>query len=285
MPELRYHRYTYLGILLLLAAVPAFGQVTLAPTFVYVDEPARYGTVQLTNASDQVQEVFIDFEFGYPTADASGQRYLEYDDADTEADHSLSPWIRSFPERFRIPPKHRRTIRLMIDAPEDLSGDMYWTRMVVTSREEVPPGSEKGPAQIHFEFKQVIPVVFERGSASTDVAITDLFVDAQPRHVTLVAAVDRTGEAPFFGSIDLSLMNEEGTEVARRSTTTEAYYAASTYFTIDREALPAGRYLADVTLRAERNDVRKGDVPAMRPVTRRFVVHVPEPVPLSTRSR
>lgn len=265
------------ALLIAAAAAPAYGQITLSPTFLYVESPASYGTVMVTNSTESVQEVFVDFEFGYPAAHEDGHRYLEYEDAAAEAEFSLSPWVRSFPERIRIPPKHRQMVRLMINAPRELENRIYWTRMVVTSREETSSDERGTAAQVRFEFKQVIPVVLNHGARSTSVDIDDLIVDPRPEHVNLMAVLERTGDEPFFGSIQLRVLDDAGREVERTSTTTEVYFRSSTYFTIDRRDLPPGRYDAEVTVRPERSDVRTGDVPDMKPVARRFAIEIPEP--------
>lgn len=277
------HLFACLGAALLTLAVAAsaHGQVTLSPTFLYVESPASYGTVMVTNSTENVQEVFVHFEFGYPAVDENGHRYLEYDDADSEAAFSLSPWVRSFPERIRIAPKHRQMVRLMINTPRDFEKGIYWTRMVVTSREEHDPVAGGAGAVVDFEFKQVISVVFDHGARSTSVEIDDLIVDSRPRQVNLMTVLERTGDEPFFGSIGLRLLDDAGREVARTSTTTEVYFRSSTYFTIDRGDVPAGHYAAEVTVRPERSDVRTGDVPEMAPLVRRFAIEIPEPGPLT----
>lgn len=256
--------------------------MALAPTFVYVDSPERFGSVVVTNSSTRVQEVLIDYAFGYPSADSAGRRFIEYQDAMAAREYDLSEWIRSFPQRFRIEPGRRQVIRMIVEPPEGLEDGVYWTRMTITASESAASESARArgtTAQIDFKVKQVIPVVYRKGNPSTSVKVTDLFSDTDARGTDIRAVLERDGDAPFFGSAVLKLMDESGAEVRKISTTSEVYFTSSTHFHVDAADVGPGRYVAEISLVGKRSDVPATRLPAMTPVVRRFLIEIPKPPP------
>lgn len=264
------------------SSLPAAAQLSLAPTFVFVDSSERVGSVVVTNGSTQVQEVIIDYRFGYPTADSLGRRFIQYDDSLAAERYDLSGWIRSYPQRFRVEPGRRQVVRLLIQPPHDLDDGVYWTRMTITSTEPsaaTASGSAGTSARIDFQVKQIIPVVYRKGRSTTGVHVAKLFVEPGTRGTDLRAIVNRDGEEPFFGSMDLKLSDTSGRAVTEISTSTEVYFTSATHFRLEADEVPPGRYDAEVVLRPQRRDVPARQLPAMEPVSRRFTITIPAPAP------
>lgn len=263
--------------LVLTLALPARAQVTVAPTFVYMASPERYGTMRVVNTSGAMQEVDIGFQFGYPASDADGGRYIEYADSTAAAAYAMTPWVRAFPRKFRLRPGGEQVVRLMAAPPADLPLGVYWTRVVVTSEEE---GGLSGQAvrpvaaQLGFRFRQVIPLVFHQGRASTDLSVRNVSVDVGPDEVAFLADVARDGDAPFFGTVSLEVSTLDGRPVTRVERSTEVYFAYAQHIAVERALLRPGRYRAALTFRAERPDVTGKALPAMAPVIQHLTFDV-----------
>ncbi len=255
-------------------------QVSLAPTFVYVDSPERFGSVVVTNGSTHVQEVIINYSFGYPSADSSGRRYIRYNDAAAEERHDLSGWIRSFPQRFRVEPGRRQVVRMIVEPPHGLQDGVYWTRMTVTASES-DAGDDSTPqgtsAQLDFRVKQVIPVVYRKGNPSTGVRVADLFSETDARGTDIRVVLEREGDAPFFGTAVLRLIDASGVRVKEISTSSDVYFSSSTHFHLEADDIAPGTYTAEVSLSARRSDVGARRLPAVTSAARRFSIEIPEP--------
>ncbi len=271
-----------LVVAVLLSAGSAMAQLSLAPTFVYVDSPERVGSMVVTNSSTTVQEVIIDYDFGYPSADSMGRRFVQYDDADAAERFDLSGWIRSFPQRFRIEPGRRQVVRMLVQPPHGLADGIYWTRMTITTSEpahSASSGSTGTSARIDFKLKQVIPIVYRKGRSTTSAQVTDLLVEPGERGTDLRAVITRDGDVPFFGSVVMKLTDDSGRTVKEISTSSEVYFTSSTHFRIDAADVPAGSYTAEARLVPQRSDVPAKYLPAMNPVVRQFSIEIPEPAP------
>lgn len=268
------------ALILAVAGRPVAAQVSLAPTFVYVDSPERFGSVVVTNSSTHVQEVLIDYAFGYPSADSAGRRFIEYQDVAGARQYDLSGWIRSFPQRFRIEPGRRQIVRMIVEPPQGLEEGVYWTRMTITASESAASESAASrgtTAQVEFKVKQVIPIVYRKGNPTTSARVTDLFYDTDTRGTDIRAVLERDGDAPFFGTVVLKLMDDSGAEVRKISTTSEVYFTSSTHFHLDAADVEPGTYVAEISLVGKRSDVPTRRLPAIEPVARRFLIDIPEP--------
>lgn len=56
-------------------------QVTIAPTNMFIDGNARFGTYMVINNSNETQEISIDFLFAYSQTDEQGNRSIIQDDS------------------------------------------------------------------------------------------------------------------------------------------------------------------------------------------------------------
>lgn len=261
---------------------PATAQLSLAPTFVFVDSSEPVGSLIVTNGSASVQEVIINYEFGYPSVDSAGRRVIENDDLQAAEKHDMSAWIRAFPQRFRIEPGRRQVVRMLVQPTKALDDGIYWTRMVVTSTEATPgatQGTSRMSARLDLRLKQVIPIVFRKGSSETSVRVAGLRIEPQAQGADLRALIVRNGAVPFIGSVILNLFGEKGELIKEISTSTEVYYTSATHFRLTAEEVPPGRYEAELRLIPQRRDVPARLLPAMKPVAKRFSIELAAPLP------
>lgn len=268
-----HHRSSLIfAVLVILAyAWPVQGQVTVTPTFAYV-ENHRPGSIRVINQSDQVQEMAVNFQFGYPTSDSLGRRFIQYDDPQAAARYAVTSWIKSFPQKFVLPPGEQQVVRFMIRPPEDLTDGLYWTRVVVSSQRQ--PAStpralaDAASAQLNVTVKQAFPLVYRRGSATTEVQIKDVRTSIKEQQVKVAAHIERIGNAPFLGTAQLKVFDETGRLVATKQRTSSVYFDYAEVFPLDRNVLPPGQYTAELTLTGERRDLAQYTLPSMSPVVK-----------------
>ena len=265
--------------LLVIAAPAAYGQVTIAPTFVHIDDQQPVGTFQVINRGGTAQEVVLSTQFGYHASDAEGRRYLEYADSVSEAAHALTPHLRIFPKKMVLEPGASQIVRLMVKPSAELPDGLYWTRLVTTTREQavfdVNPDRAIS-AGLSVEMKQVIPVLFGKGALRTAVAFTGLDVRADAAGLSLHPALERTGAVPFIGRLGVQVVDEAGREVEALYKQTVVYFGYVEELHLDRDRYRPGRYTARFRLEPTYRGVRSGVLPAMAPVEVAFPFEVPE---------
>lgn len=238
---------------------------------VFIDQQNRFASFLVLNGSDQVQEVSIEFPFGYPTTSPDGDIRMIYEDSTTAEEYGISNIVRGFPQNFVIQPGQRQVVRLTIRA-KDFSDGMYWTRIKTTSNAQNPPvGEEAGDqitAQITYKFEQVTTLFYKHGDTNTGIEVQDFTHRDADDNVEFIADVSRTGNSPFLGSIVLTLQDTDGNTVLEKLASTSIYFDYRHIFKIPKEDLKDGRYNAQLTLKTERPDVPKENIVQMEPVSR-----------------
>src|SRR3982751_5803919 len=91
--------------------------VSIAPQAVVIDSRTRTGEVVLVNQGDIPAEVAVSALYGYPVADAAGIMTLQTFDVVPDTAPSAVPWIQVFPQRVRLAPHARQTLRILVSPP------------------------------------------------------------------------------------------------------------------------------------------------------------------------
>lgn len=236
-------------------------QVTISPTAVFLDSNSKVGSLFISNPSNSAVEVVISFEFAYPATDSDGRVFLNYEDSEAEERYSLVPHLRAFPTTFVLEPNQRQTIRLIGRLPQDTDSATYWTRMRVSSSQLTPPIGEAAEgqvaAQVTFQIDQVTVVLVHHGSVETGVTIhsTEARVDSERESLQILTDVERTGNAPFIGSVTTTILDSNGEEINTRRSSTSVYFRNLQRVEFELSELPAGTYTAVTTYETSRNDI------------------------------
>jgi hypothetical protein len=256
----------------------ASAQVVLAPTAVFIDSQSRFGSFIVMNASDQAQEIGIDFVFGYPDTDTLGNVFINYQDEVAAGRYSIGEWVRAFPRSFRLNAGERQVVRLNVRPPTDLADGMYWTRVKVTSNAETPAiETEVGEgvsAQIGLRFEQITAAFYPHGQVSTGLAIEDVDVNLEDGRAVVMARIDRMGNAPFLGTATLTIADAAGTPVRSTSNTVAIYKGGARSFGVDVSGLTPGRYTAEVRFEARRTDIPSENIVRAEPVAGRTTFEI-----------
>jgi len=264
------HFYTSL-MLILLTALSAEAQVTIAPTTLFLDNHNKFGTFLVLNGSNQTQEVSIDFMFGYPASDSLGHTVMMYGDTLDAARYSIAKDMRGFPRTFTLAPQQRQVVRLTVRPRSDRDDGMYWTRIKTTSNpatQAIGETSQNGvTAQINFRFEQITAAFYKKGKVTTGLDFKGLEAEVDSTGGHIYADVERTGNAPYLGSIFLEIQDTGGNTVAQGQSSTTVYFDDTRSVDFDASDLEPGTYTAKVTFKTQRPDIPQEQLVQAQPIT------------------
>lgn len=249
-------------------------QVTIAPILLTIEQQDRFGTILVMNGSEQPQEISIEFPFGYPQTNETGNLQMVYGDSTTAQKWSISEQIKGFPTNFVLQPGQRQVVRLMIQPDQKFRNGVYWSRIRTTSTPQSPEVGETSDdeitAQITYKFEQVTAVFYKYGNVNTGVKVPNFQtqLDSTGQNRQFVIDSERTGNAPFLGNIQLIINDKSGDTVLQRSSSVAIYFDYRQIFEVAKSALPAGAYSAQVTFSSQRTDIPQNELVQMEPVTK-----------------
>jgi hypothetical protein len=248
-----------LTVLLSMVFLSAQAQVTISPTAVFLDRNSKVGSFYVSNPSNSAVEVRLAFEFAYPATDETGRVYLNYEDDEAEQKYSLAPHLRAFPTTFVLQPDQRQTIRLVGRIPQNSDPGMYWTRMRVSSNQLTPPIGEVAEgevaAQVSFQIDQVTSVLVQHGNAGTGLNVHSSNASINDGRLIVLTDVERTGNAPFIGSVRSRVLDSNNQEVDSRRSSTSVYFRNTQRVEFDASNWPAGQYSIETIFESSRNDI------------------------------
>lgn len=260
-------------LLVLVLSNEAISQVTISPTTVFLDTNSKVGSFFVSNPSTNAIEVRLSFEFAYPDTDENGRIFMNYENADAERLFSLSPYLRAFPTTFVLQPGDRQTIRLIGRLPQNIDPGTYWTRMRVSSNQLTPPIGEVAEgqvsAQVSFQIDQVTAVLVHHGAVSTGLEIHQSEASVEEGRLILLTDVERTGNAPFIGSVRTRILNSGNQQVDERRSSTSVYFRNNQRVEFDVSSLTPGTYTAVTTFESSRNDISSQNLIQIPDVTTR----------------
>lgn len=248
-----------LTVLLSMVFLSAQAQVTISPTAVFLDRNSKVGSFYVSNPSNSAVEVRLAFEFAYPATDENGRVFLNYEDDEAEQRYSLAPHLRAFPTTFVLQPDQRQTIRLVGRIPQNSDPGMYWTRMRISSNQLTPPIGEVAEgevaAQVSFQIDQVTSVLVQHGNAGTGLSIHSSNASINDGRLIVLTDVERTGNAPFIGSVRSRVLDANNQEVDSRRSSTSVYFRNNQRVEFDASNWPAGQYTVETIFESSRNDI------------------------------
>jgi len=255
----------------LIFASQSFAQVSIAPTSLFFDNQQRFGSLTISNGGQQAQEISISTEFGYPTT-INGDIQVVNDSA-TAQQKSMADWMKVFPKNFTLQPQQRQTVRFVARPSNDLEDGGYWSRVRIQSNPVSPPieSVEEGQvgAQINLVVNQVIGAHYHTQNAETDVEVNEVsFTQIDSTQTGQIAvAMEQTGNAPFVGSISLSVTDESGETVYETTTTNSVYTTITRNFSMDLSELKPATYTLSGTITSQRRDINQDKLLQIKPVS------------------
>ena len=260
------------SVTLLIASVkPATAQVAIAPSTVFISDQTNIGTLYVSNRSDEPQEVSIDFAFGYPSSDQDGNLVMNYEDSAAFATHAINERIRAFPRSFVLGPRQQQTVRFQVRPQPGADDGVYWTRVRILANPQTPeidmPAEEGITTRITFRFEQVIAAFYRQGNATTGLNIKEVEVRQDNDRLILLPHLERTGNAPFIGSMFAKMYDADGNMVKERQSTTTAYFSEIRRIELDTSDIEPGDYRVELTFETRRGDISPTDLVQSPPIT------------------
>jgi len=244
----------------------SFGQITISPTNLFVDNQSKFGTYLVINGSNTSQELSIDFVFGYSDSDEDGNRFIVYDDSVRAKQYSITDWIRAFPRNFTLQPGQRQLVRLRVNSPSTIEDGTYWARIKTASTplsSTVETQTTDGvSATVGFKIEQVTGIYLKKGNVTTGIEVTDMSTTLlESGKLDVIADILRTGNSPFLGSIMLNVydVNNKKIDVQSRVSTT-IFFDGIYKQEIDISDLTPGDYSVEMVFQTQRNDVQASEI-------------------------
>jgi P pilus assembly chaperone PapD len=271
-------KFFFLIPVLFLGTEMLLAQVTVAPSILFINSKSGVGTMYISNSSSDPQEVSIDFVFGYPDADSAGNARMNYRDSVAAGIYSLNPMLRAYPRSFLLNPKQQQTVRLQVRTKSSVKDAFFFSRIKVTSGQKTPD-IEKKPTdvvttQINFKFDQIFPVFYRKGNVSTGLNVHDVTTTFKDNKLTVVADVERTGNAPYIGSMKAELISAAKEKVALGEATASIYFRMKNKLELDIPKTAKGKYKLLLTFETKRSDVAAEDMLQAPPITKAVNVNL-----------
>jgi hypothetical protein len=246
-------------------------QVSIAPTALFFNNQNRFSSLTVSNGGQQAQEISISMEFGYPTT-KDGNLVITNDPVMAK-EKSMADWIKVFPKNFTLQPQQRQVVRFVARPPGGLEPGGYWSRVKISSNPVSPPiesvGENQVGAQINLVVNQVIAAQYRTKDSQTGVKISSVdFEQVDSTNTGKIAvSMERTGNAPFVGSIDLKVTGKNGETVYQTNTTNSVYTTITRDFSVDLSDVSPGRYTISGSITSQRRDISAKNLLQIQPVT------------------
>ena len=254
-------------------------QVTVAPSMLFIDARNGIGNLYITNNTASPQEVSIGFAFGYPNADSAGNATMNYNDTLAAKIYSLNPMVHAFPRSFILGANQQQTVRLQVRGSNTAKDAFYFTRVKITSNAKSADigrrQTDSVATQISFKFDQILPVFYRKGDLSTGLVIHSVSTTLKDNKLIALADVERTGSAPFIGSVKAELFSPTNESVALFEATATVYFRMKEKFELDLSKAGKGPHRLVMTFETKRSDVSSDDLFHAQPVTKEVTVNIP----------
>jgi len=258
-----FKRYTVLLLMFVITSALT-AQLSISPSFVFVDENNGVGNMFVSNSSDKSYEVTINFAFGYPGSDSEGNMVMNYTDSVAYAKYALDPFIRAFPRSFIIKGGAQRTVRIQVLPGKTRREGFFYTRMKVLAKPQTADVTDTVNVgigtKINFNFEQITAVFYHKGMVTTGVKINELDVRQNKGVLELRPHLTCTGNAPFLGSMFAKLKDADGKVVAETQSTTTVYSDVIRRMDLKIDKVGQGTYTLELSLETKRNDMQSSDL-------------------------
>jgi hypothetical protein len=257
-------------------------QVGIAPAAVFINGRG-VGSTTIMNTGAVSMEVGISFQFGYPDELPDGGLMMVYDDTVRKLKYALDGMIRAYPKSFTLPPGGKQIVRMQVRPPGDAQPGVYFTRVKVSSQQQLADIGEGDPAeglatQINMRFEQVVAAFYKSGSVSTGIEVTKLHSRCLDQQLNLEYDFKRTGNAPFLGNLITEVLKANDEVVLRYSRPVALYFDGSRKlgFQLGEKKMEAGTYSVRLTFTTERSDIDPAEIVAAHPYIYQDQIVIPE---------
>ena len=253
-------------LLALLVSKQSFGQISIAPTQVFIHEKQGAGEIFLTNTSEYPQEVSFEMKFGYPASTEEGAIFMMYDDSLNAKKSGLNNNIRLFPSRVVIPPNWSQTVRIQILSMRDKPEGVYWTRLLVSSSPVTPEVDGRATdgisTNIDYVLEQNIPLFYRHGDPGTGVHVANVksTVDDSTGELIVTPEIERTGSSPYLGTVYATLYDSENRRIENSEMPAYFYFRDWRRLKFGEIDASKGPFRLDLEFKTERRSIKSQDI-------------------------
>jgi hypothetical protein len=253
-----------LTVIILTLPVLVFGQVSIAPTTIFIDQNG-IGSVFITNPGDTPQEINVSFAFGYPGDDELGNLTMVYTDSIRAKEFGIDERVRAFPRTFILAPQQQQTVRLQVRPDRSLAAGTYFTRVKITSNAQttdVEETAQEGVStRVNFKFDQVIAAFQKVGAVTTGLEFDDVQLVQSDSILRVIPAFKTTGNSPFIGSVTATLKNVQNETLAEQGQTVALYFSGKRAIELKLpENISPGDYTVTLVYETKRGDIPSSDL-------------------------
>ncbi len=244
--------------------------VLIQPTFLFLNQSRGSIPITVRNPGDTPVEVWLEVKFGYVTSNDTGQTIVIYDTLGTPP-QSAVPWIKLYPQRFRLEPLRSQIVRVMVSPPPTISDGEYWARIMVGNQDVKDAKSAadigKGKSGITFAQKIGIPLHYRKGEVKTGIDIKNVDVSVTQDKITITMDMNRLGNASYWGGATFFLFDAQRRRVLSMKRDVVVYTNYHARVELDRSKIQPGTYTIEVDISPElRTSIRKGDLIPCEPI-------------------
>ena len=244
--------------------------VLIQPTFLFLNQSRGSIPITVRNPGDTPVEVWLEVKFGYVTSNDTGQTIVIYDTLGTPP-QSAVPWIKLYPQRFRLEPLRSQIVRVMVTPPANISDGEYWARIMVGNQDVKDAKSAadvgKGKSGITFAQKIGIPLHYRKGEVTTGINIKNVDVSVTQDKIAITMDMNRLGNASYWGGATFSLFDAQRRRVLSMKRDVVVYTNYHARVELDRSKIQPGTYTMEVDVSPDlRTSIRKGDLIPSEPI-------------------
>lgn len=246
------------------------GQVSIAPTAVFMSDRSPFASVMVSNSSQTAQEISISFRFGYSQSDEEGNISILYDT--TGREQSFTEHLNAFPRNFIIQPGQRQTVRLAARGHGNKPDGTYWARINILATPLSPAletsSANAVSARINMNFEQIIPAFFKKGNTTTGLQIRSIDFLQDNNDGAFLLDLQRTGNSPYLGQTLVRITNVNGRQVMEQVYNLSVYFDILRRYNFDLSEFAPGTYEATFTFQTQRRDASRSDLVQANPIQR-----------------
>lgn len=262
--------FFYLLVLFFVFSQNIEAGVLVQPSFIFLDQSRGSIPITVRNPSNTAVEVWLEVKFGYVTSNDTGQTIVVYDTVGTPP-QSAVPWIKFYPQRFRLEPLQSQIVRVIVSPPPGIGDGEYWARIMVGNQDvkevQRPADVGKGKSGIIFAQKIGIPLHYRKGTVSTGLDIKNVDVSVTQDKITLTMDLNRLGNASYWGGATFSIYDSQRKRVLSTKKDLVVYTNYHAKVEIDRSKIQPGTYSLEVDISPDlRTNIRKGDLIPSDPI-------------------
>ncbi len=255
-------------------------QLSTTPKYIFLDSTRHSTPLNVTNGSNDEQEVSVEIKYGYVASDDTGKAIIVSDSVGSD-DRSAAAWVKAYPQRFILGVGETQIIRLAAYPPPGLPEGEYWARINVLGR------ARKSAAPANPNFSTIrggmnlimaigLPFHYRVGSLNTGLTTSNMVAQPVGDKLDVSFTATRAGNAAYWGSRLIRLINGNGKVVFSARKNVAVFRTYFIHDQIDRKDIPAGPYTIEEEFSTEkRSDLQDGILIKAPPIRTSVQVQLP----------